>query len=70
MTRRKMLRESTAILGPMLLLTVLQSYGIAQLDQPYVVLSILAVSGGSTLGLVASLLWVSWLGRSGHSYDR
>jgi hypothetical protein len=54
----------------MLLLTVLQSYGIAQLDQPYVVLSILAVSGGSALGLAASLLWVTWLGRSGHHYDR
>jgi len=70
MSRQKMIRGSATIFGSMLLLTVLHSFASAQLDLPYAVRSLLAISGGSTLGLVASLIWLNWLRRTGYLFDR
>jgi len=64
-----MTRGSVVIFGSMLLLTALYAFAIAQLELPYVVRSILAIGGGATLGLVASLFWLHWLRRSGYFRD-
>lgn len=63
MTSQKQIRGSATILGAMLVLTVVQSYTIAQLDFAHAVRSILAVFGGAIQGQVASLIWIFWLGR-------
>ena len=70
MTDGKMIKGTAAIFGSMLLFTAFHSFASAQLDLPYFIRSILAVSGGSALGLLASLAWVTWLERSDHTRHR
>jgi len=56
-----LVKMTLTIFGLMLVLVAVQSYFIAQLDLPYFIRSLLVISGGSVLGLAASLVWIHWL---------
>ena len=56
-----LMKKTVSIFGLGLVLVVVQSYFIAQLDLPYVIRSILVIIGGSALGLAVSLVWIQWI---------
>jgi hypothetical protein len=45
----------------MLALVTFQGYWLAQLDLPYVLRSLLAISGGMVLGYAASIVLILWM---------
>jgi hypothetical protein len=49
---------SAVVFGSMLILTILQSFGISQLELPYSARSVMVITGGGAMGFAASQLWL------------
>lgn len=56
--------RSWAVFAPMLCLTVINCYLIAQTDLAYVLRGLLCIATGGVFGLIASIVYVVWMDRA------
>jgi hypothetical protein len=61
MNASSVMKMAALMFAVMLAFVTVQAYWIAQLDMPYVLRSLLAISGGMVLGHAASILLILWI---------
>ncbi len=61
MKRLSMVKMAAILFAVMSGFVIFQAYWIAQFDLPYVLRSLLAISGGMFLGYAASILLILWI---------
>lgn len=49
---------TVVVFGSMILLSMLQSFGISQLDLPYAARSVMVITAGGASGFAASQVWL------------
>jgi hypothetical protein len=61
MKTTRVVKMAALLLAAMLVFVTFQAYWIGQLDLPYAMRSLLAISGGMAVGYAVSFLFIVWI---------